>query len=75
MDLSGSISIATSIADHSSPTAQCLVINSTAAPSGTTLSLKNSPGIGFHISNTSWASLVWGPEGFNFINSDANGYQ
>lgn len=74
MDLSGSLQITTSIADHNSPAAQCLVINSTEIPSGTTLSLKNSPGIGFHIANNSWASLIWGPGGFNFINSDANGY-
>lgn len=74
MDLSGSLQITTSIADHNSPAAQCLVINSTEVPSGTTLSLKNSPGIGFHIANNSWASLIWGPGGFNFINSDASGY-
>ena len=74
MALSGSLQITTSIADHNSPAAQCLVINSTEVPSGTTLSLKNSPGIGFHIANNSWASLIWGPGGFNFINSDASGY-
>ena len=75
MGISGSLEITTSITDHSNPSAQCLVINSTAIPSDTPLSLKNSPGIGFHISNNSWASLVWGPGGFNFINSDATAYQ
>lgn len=70
---SGVVTINTSIKDHAKPTDQCLVINSTAVPEGTTLTLKNSPGIGFHIANKSWGSLVFNST-FNFINNDATSF-
>jgi hypothetical protein len=72
--MTGRLTMSTTIVDHSSPTQQCLVINSAAVPSGTTLSLKNSPGIGFHIASTTWASLVLSTGGFHFINDSASGY-
>lgn len=80
LDVRGSIKsyshvIDTEIKDHSKPTEQCLVINSTTTPSGVSLTLKNSPGIGFHIASLYWASLVYGYNArFNFINSSADGY-
>ena len=72
--LSGRLTLNTSIADHGNPTAQCLVINSSAVPSGTTLTDKNAPGIGFHIGNNSWGSLILNGGNFKFINNDATGY-
>lgn len=67
--------IDTEIKDHATPTQQCLVINSSAPQSGVSLTIKNSPGIGFHISSYTLASLVYGYSGrFNFINSSADGY-
>ena len=72
--LSGRLTLNTSIADHGNPTAQCLVINSSAVPSGTTLTDKNAPGIGFHINNNSWGSLIFNGGNFKFINNDATGY-
>lgn len=71
--LSGRLTINTSVTDHANPLNQCLVINSTAVPSGTSLTLKNSPGIGFHVANRSWGSLVF-DGAFKFINNDGSGY-
>ena len=72
-DITGRLQINTSIATHESPTTQCLVINSGAAPSGTTLGLINAPGIGFHISNTAWGSMVFDGS-FKFVNNTFSGY-
>lgn len=71
--MTGRLTMSTTIVDHDKPTDQCLVINSTAIPEGTTLTLKNSPGIGFHIANQSWGSLVFNGA-FSFINSTYDGY-
>lgn len=68
--MSGPLQINTSLQDHSSPTAHCLVINSSTG----TPTLKNSPGIGFHIANVSWGSLIFDNNGFKFINSSSDGY-
>lgn len=68
--MSGPLRIDTSLTDHSSPTAHCLVINcSTGTPT-----LKNAPGIGFHIANVSWGSLIFDNGGFKFINNTSDGY-
>lgn len=71
--LSGALTINTSIATHTSPTGQCLVINSSTTPSGTTLGLANAPGIGFHITNVSWGSMIF-DGAFKFVNNTFNGY-
>lgn len=71
--MTGRLSMKTTIKDHSQPTDHCLVINSDAVPSGTTLTLKNAPGIGFHISSYDWGSLVFNGK-FNFIDNTSNGY-
>ncbi len=72
--MSGRLQLNTSVADHTDPTHQCLVINCGGVPSGTTLTDKNSPGIGFHIGNNSWASLILNGGNFKFVNSSFNGY-
>lgn len=71
--LSGALTINTSITTHASPTEQCLVINSSTTPSGTTLGLANAPGIGFHIANISWGSIIF-DGAFKFVNNTFNGY-
>ena len=71
--MTGRLTMSTTITDHATPTVQCLVINSAAIPEGTTLTLKNAPGIGFHVASLSWGSLVFNGK-FNFINNAADGY-
>lgn len=68
--MNGPLQINTSLQNHSSPTAHCLVINS----SGGTPTLANAPGIGFHIANVNWASLIFDTSGFRFLNSSFDGY-
>ena len=69
------LAIITSLQEHSSPIQQCLVINSSGLTDTiTAVTDKNSPGIGFHIGNVSWGSLIFNNAGFKFINSDATGY-
>jgi hypothetical protein len=72
--MSGALTLNTSIQDHESPTGQCLVINCAAPASDVTVTDKNSPGIGFHIGQKTWGSLIIHPSGFKFINSSSNGY-
>lgn len=72
--MSGRLTLATSITDHADPMAQILCINCTSVPSGTTISDKNAPGIGFHIANNSWGSLILNSGNFKFINNNATGY-
>lgn len=74
INMSGRLTINTTITDHSNPTAQCLVINSAAVPEGTTLTTKNAPGIGFHISKTTWGSLVLTNGLFSFVDGVNEGY-
>ncbi len=74
----GQLKINTVITDHANPTKQCLYIRSDSTNSTGTTD-KNAPGIGFEVSNKSYASLVYNAnsssdESFNFINSSATGY-
>ena len=73
-NMSGRLTLNTSVEDHSDPTKQCLVINCGQVPEGTTLTDKNAPGIGFHIGSNSWGSLVFRDSAFRFINNSATGY-
>ena len=69
------LTINTSLQDHSNPTSQCLVLNSGGLTDTVTeVTDKNSPGIGFHIGNVSWGSLIFNSAGFKFINNSATGY-
>lgn len=74
-NMNNGLMINTSLKDHSDPMKQCLVINSGGlTDTVTNVTDKNSPGIGFHIGNVSWGSLIFGRAGFKFINSDATDY-
>lgn len=55
----GVVKVNTIIQEHADPTKQCLWINSSGVPEGTSLTVTNAPGIGFHISNHSWGSIVF----------------
>ena len=70
--LTGQLSIDRTAANKTSPTAQDLVINYS-LPSGTSLTEKNAPGIGFHIGNNSWGSLIFDGT-FKFVNNNFTGY-
>lgn len=74
ISMSGRLTLNTSIVDHSTPMYQCIAINCAAPPEGTTITNKNAPGIGFHISTVSLASLVYYPGIFKFIDSSATAY-
>ena len=72
--MSGRLTINTTIQDHDSPTQQCLVVNCESPASDVTVTDKNSPGIGFHIGQKTWGSLIIHPDGFKFINNSSTGY-
>lgn len=72
--MSGRLTLNTSVTDHADPMTQILCINCNGVPSGTTLTDKNAPGIGFHIGNNSWGSLILNGGNFKFINNNATGY-
>lgn len=72
--MSGRLTLNTSVTDHADPMTQILCINCSSVPSGTTLTDKNAPGIGFHIGNNSWGSLILNGGNFKFINNNATGY-
>ena len=73
--LTGRLTINTTIKDQESPIKRALVITSTEVPDGTTLTDKNAPGIGFHISSNSWGSLIYRNSSFRFVNNASTGYQ
>ena len=70
--LSGAITINKTAANKTNPTSQDLVLNYS-LPSGGTLTEKNAPGIGFHIGNVNWASLIYDGT-FKFVNNNFTGY-
>lgn len=73
--LSGRLTINTSLQDHSMPIEQCLVINSTGLTDTVTAATDaNSPGIGIHIGNVTWGSLILNGAGWKFCNSGFTGY-
>lgn len=72
--MSGRLTLGTSVTDHTTPMTQILCVTCSAVPSGTTLTDKNAPGIGFHISDNSWGSLILNSGAFKFINNDATSY-
>lgn len=72
--MSGRLTLNTSVTDHADPMTQVLCINCSSVPSGTTLTDKNAPGIGFHIGSNSWGSLILNSGTFKFINNNATGY-
>lgn len=72
--MSGKLTLNTNVVDHNDPISQILVINCAQVPSGGTLTDKNAPGIGFHIGNNSWGSLILNSGDFKFINNTATGY-
>ncbi len=70
--LYGQFDISRTAADKASPIEQDFVINY-ALPSGTALTEKNAPGIGFHVAGSTWGSLIFDNK-FKFINADSSGY-
>lgn len=73
--LTGGLTLSATIKDQATPSDRILSISSTEVPSGTTLTDKNAPGIGFHIANNSWGSLIYRDGSFRFVNSSSSGYQ
>ena len=72
--MTGQLILSTTVNDHTKPTGQALVINCEQVPSGGTLTDKNAPGIGFHIGNNSWGSLILNSGKFKFVNNTFDGY-
>ena len=72
--MTGQLILSTTVNDHTNPTGQALVINCGQVPSGGTLTDKNAPGIGFHIGNNSWGSLILNSGKFKFVNNTFDGY-
>lgn len=70
--LTGAVSINRTAVNKTDPSDQDLVINYTLS-SGDSLTEKNAPGIGFHISNTTWANFIYDGK-FKFVNSDFTDY-
>ena len=70
--LTGRLDISRTAADKASPQSQDIVLNCT-LPSGTSLTEKNAPGIGFHISGTSWGNLIFDGK-FKFVAPYFDGY-
>ena len=72
---SGQLVINTTIKDHGNPAEQSLFIIAAQPASGTTITAKNSPGIGFKVDGKNWGSIVYNPASdFEFINSSATNH-
>lgn len=65
------ILIDTTLTDHNASTYNCLVIN--VANKDKEVTLKNAPGIGFHIKDHSWGGLIFN-NGFHFVNGEYSSY-
>lgn len=63
--------IDTTLTDHNASTYNCLVIN--VANKNKEVTLKNAPGIGFHIKDHSWGGLIFN-NGFHFVTGEYSSY-
>ena len=70
----GKLQINTTIRDHGATSDQCLYIYAPTPSSGTTITTKNSPGIGFKVEGNNWGSIVFNQGTFEFVKNDFVNY-
>lgn len=66
----GKLQINTTVKDHGTTSDQCLYIYAPAPSSGTTITTKNSPGIGFKVEGNNWGSIVFNQGVFEFVKNN-----
>ena len=70
----GKLQINTTVKDHGATSDQCLYIYAPTPSSGTTITTKNSPGIGFKVEGNNWGSIVFNQGVFEFAKNDFVSY-